>query len=152
MSETLAVIVALSFAGTKYIMALLFIFSYDFTFWESVLLATGGGMLGVVFFTYFGDGIKTVWGKFFPKKQSPKLVINSRRRMIVKIRQKYGLAGIAFLTPLILTVPIGSLIAGAFYKNKLQVFAYMFVAFTFWSFLLCSLYYITSIDLVAFAH
>jgi len=149
MSQTLAIIIALSFAGTKYAMALLFIFSYDFTFWESILLATGGGMMGVLFFSFFGDGVKALWHRFFPKKPVTKLVINKRRRMIVKVRQKYGLAGIAFLTPFVLTVPVGVLLARTFYKNRLQVFTYMMVSFTFWSFLLCGLYYLIGIDFTA---
>ena len=153
MNETLAVIVALSFAGTKYIMALLFMFSYSyFNFWEAVFLATAGGMLGVVFFSYFGDGMKAVWYRFFPKKPNNRIIINSRRRLIVKIRQKYGLAGIAFLTPFVLTVPVGTLLASHIYKSKLQIFSYMFVSFTFWSVLLCSLYYLSGVDLVALVH
>ena len=152
MSQTLAIIIALSFAGTKYAMALLFIFSYDFTFWESILLAVGGGMMGSLFFSFFGDAVKAVWYKFFPKKPSNKIVINSRRRMIVKVRQKYGLAGIAFLTPFILTVPVGVLLARTFYKNRLQVFAYMLVSFTFWSFLICGLYHIIGVDFTSLMH
>lgn len=152
MSQTLAVLIALGFAGTKYAMAILFIFSYNFSFWESVLLATGGGMLGVFFFSYFGDAMRTIWHRFYPPKPVTKTVINKRRRFIVRIRQKYGLAGIALLTPFILTVPVGVLIAGTFYKNKLQVFSYMFASFTFWSFLLCSLYHYIGIDFTAFMH
>jgi len=146
MTELGAILTALGLASTKYVVALAFIFGYNFSFWESLALAMGGGMLGIFIFSYCADALKQVWQYFFPKKgKGEVLKINSMLRFIVRVRQKYGLAGIAFLTPLVLTVPVGAIVANMFYKNKLQVFAYMFVAFAFWSLLLCGLNYFMGI-------
>ena len=147
MSPKVAAIPAiLGLAGSKYAIGLLLIFYNNFNFWESVGLAVLGGMLGVLTFIFFSDALSKAWNYFFPKKKSTKIKINSRIRMIVWIRRKYGLAGIAFLTPLFLTVPVGTILANTFYKNKLHVFSYMFVAFTFWSVLLCGLYHWLNVD------
>ncbi len=131
-SKIAAIPLILGLTGSKYAIGLLLIFYNNFNFGESVGLAVLGGMLGVITFSFFTDGLAKIWNYFFPKKKNnvDKIKINGRRRMIVWVRQRYGLAGIAFLTPLILTVPVGTILANTFYKNKWQVFSYMFVAFT----------------------
>ncbi len=147
MTNLLSILAIIGLAGSKYIIALALIFAGNFTFLESITMAIFGGMLGVVVFAYFGDGLKKGWQYFFPKRpKSDKIHINRLMRSIVYVRQRYGLAGIAFLTPIILTVPVGAMLATSFYKNKLQIFSYMFVAFTFWSVLLCGAYHLLGID------
>ncbi len=141
MSDLLPILAIIGLAGSKYIVALALIFAGDFNFWQSISLAIFGGMLGVIVFSYFGDALKNAWQRIFPNKNQPdKIRMTKMKRAIVRVRKSYGLAGIAFLTPIILTVPVGAMLASTFYKNKLQVFAYMFAAFTFWSVLLCGTY------------
>ncbi len=148
MTDLMALLVVLGWASTKYIVALGFIFYFDYNFWQATFLATGGGMLGVLFFSSFGDMLKSLWQRFFAKQpKTDKLVINAKLRFIVKLRRSYGLAGIAFLTPLVLTVPVGAIVATSIYKNRLQVYTYMLVAFVFWSLLLCGLYFGLNVDL-----
>lgn len=151
-SDIVPILIVLGFASSKYVVALGVIFYYDFNFVESTLLATIGGMLGVIFFSYCSDYLKQIWHRFFPKKRNDGIVINARKRFIVKLKQKYGLAGIAFLTPLILTVPLGSALATSLYKNKKRVFTYMFLAFSFWSSLICSLYHFVGVDFGSMLH
>ncbi len=150
--DILPIIIVLCCAGSKYIMALGFIVYYDYNFIESFVLAVTGGMLGIWFFSYFNDVFKKIWQHFFPKKDTGKIVINTKKRLIVKIRQSYGLAGIAFLTPVILTVPVGAIIATTLYKNKIKVYSYMLAAFIFWSLLFCGLYHLLDLDLSSWLH
>ena len=57
-------------------------------------------------------------------------------RTLVKIRQSYGLPGIAVLTPVFLTVPVGAFMAASLTSNKKQIALQMGMAFLGWSLLL----------------
>jgi hypothetical protein len=60
-------------------------------------------------------------------------IFTPRNRRIVKVWSKYGLAGIAFLTPIIISIPIGTVIATRLVHNKKKIFLYMFLSILFWS-------------------
>jgi len=68
------------------------------------------------------------------------------RRSLVKVRSRYGLIGIAFLTPIILTVPIGTFLANSMTKDKRDVLIYMFISFSFWSVIFNGSFYFLGID------
>ncbi|MGB1204709.1 MAG: hypothetical protein ACPG5B_03615 [Chitinophagales bacterium] len=140
MSNFLTILVILGWASTKYAVALGLIFYNDFNFIESISLAILGGMIGVFFFSFFGDAIIKLKNYLF-KTEKKAFTVNRRTRFLVKVRRRYGLAGIAFLTPLFLTVPVGTMVASSLYrKNRLKVYSYMFIAFAFWSVVLCGAY------------
>lgn len=64
---------------------------------------------------------------------NPKKVFTPRNRRLVKIWRKYGLVGIAFLTPVLISIPIGTIIANNMIHNKKKIFLYMFISIVFWS-------------------
>jgi hypothetical protein len=59
-----------------------------------------------------------------------------RKRMLVRVWKKYGLIGIAFLTPLLLTPMGGSLIAISFGEKPRKIFPFMVVSALFWGLVL----------------
>jgi hypothetical protein len=77
---------------------------------------------------------------YVDKKQEPKKVFTKRNRRLVSIFRKYGLFGIAFLTPVILSIPIGTIVANSFESNKRKIFLFMFISILFWSTLMVSLF------------
>jgi len=72
--------------------------------------------------------------------QEQKKVFTKRNRRLVTIFRKYGLFGIAFLTPVILSIPIGTIVANSFEPNKRKIFLFMFISILFWSTLMVSLF------------
>jgi len=76
----------------------------------------------------------------------PKTQMGWHRRSLVKVRSRYGLVGIAFLTPIILTVPIGTFLANSMTKDKRDVLIYMFISFSFWSVIFNGSFYFLGID------
>ncbi len=126
-------------SATKYLVGLSWILVADYTFWQSTLVTIAGAMTGVIFFAYAGEFISKAWRKIFPKKDS-KVKFNWTKRQLVKLRRGYGLMGVAFFTPL-LSPPVGALIAAGLVKDKKRIFPYMLLSFTFWSFLICGLFY-----------
>ena len=78
--------------------------------------------------------------EYIDKKQEAKKVFTKRNRRIVKIWLKYGLSGIAIVTPIILSIPLGTLIANNLESNKKKIFLYMFISILSWSILMTSLF------------
>jgi hypothetical protein len=139
---------------------------YNFTFFETVLYCVIGGMLGVWFFTFFSLELQLIIGwikrqlkkvfvkpqifskpastagpidityELVPKVVPGKKIFTPRNRKFVKIWRKYGLFGLAFLTPVVISIPVGTIIANAFEDNKPKIFIYMFFSIVFWSLLL----------------
>lgn len=71
---------------------------------------------------------------------APKKIFTPRNRKLVKIWRKYGLFGIAFLTPVFLSIPIGTVIANSLVDNRRKIIIYMFFSLLFWSVTTCTLF------------
>src|SRR5688572_30142357 len=75
----------------------------------TTILATVFGMMTVVFlFTYFGDWIREKVLHRFVKKPNP---LSPKNKRLTAIWKKYGLPGVALLTPIVLTPIGGTLLA-----------------------------------------
>jgi membrane protein DedA with SNARE-associated domain len=97
----------------------------------TTILTTVFGMMTIVFlFTYFGDWLREkVLPRFFKnrKKFSP------GNRRFANIWRKYGLPGVALLTPLVLTPIGGTLLAVSSGSPKEKIIFYMFISAAVWS-------------------
>lgn len=103
---------------------------------ETIIFTVVGMMLSVVFVTYFGEFIR---GKLFPKKADDnKIKVNKKRRNIVKIWNKHGVKGVAFLTPLLFSPIGGTVIAVSFGAKRKDIFLYMFLSAVLWGVILSS--------------
>lgn len=51
---------------------------------------------------------------------------------MIKIKQRFGLVGIAFITPII-SQPIGAFFAEKFFKDKKKIILYLSVSVIFWA-------------------
>jgi membrane protein DedA with SNARE-associated domain len=103
----------------------------------TMIVTTAGMMTMVVAFTYFGEFIrKKILDRFFKKKENKPPKENSN------FLKKYGLAGVAILTPVILTPIGGTLIAVGISPNREKIILYMFISACVWSVLLtCAVYF-----------
>lgn len=102
-------------------------------FFFSVLISSFGGCLGFVFFYKFGLVIQRLYFTYFPPKEN-KLVFTKRNKLLVKVKSKWGLWGLAVLTPFVIGVPIAGLLAAIYYaKNKkiIPVFVLVIVLASF---------------------
>ncbi|ERM84865.1 hypothetical protein P872_22660 [Rhodonellum psychrophilum GCM71 = DSM 17998] len=97
---------------------------------EIILVSVSGMMTTVILLTYLGDWFKAYWAiRVTTKKKrfTPKI------RRIVKIWQKFGAAGIAFITPIFLTPIGGTIIMNAFGVKKNKIFLYMLISGLVWA-------------------
>lgn len=107
--------------------------AYGFSYLEIALYCTIGGIVGAVAFMYFSQFILFLWRKVFPKKEAKK-VFTWRNKFVVRVKQRFGLWGIAFITPPLLSIPVGTMIASSMWKSKTRVFIALSTSVVFWSF------------------
>lgn len=108
------------------------VFKYNFI--KVFVVTCAGGITGNVIFTYLSASIiKWVHDyKVRKDKFHKKIVFKKSTRRIIKIKHRFGLVGIAFITPLI-SMPIGAFVAEKFYKKKGKVILYLSISVMFWS-------------------
>jgi hypothetical protein len=54
----------------------------------------------------------------------------------VRIWKRYGFTGVAAITPVLLSIPLGTFILTRFETKKKKILIYLFVSIVFWSFAL----------------
>ena len=108
---------------------------------ETVLLTIGGMMTAVILCTFLGKEIKK-WLAYLAGKHKPKKLFTPKNRKKVKIWRKYGIIGVAFLTPLLLTPIGGTLTAVSFGEKPSKILFYMLMSGIFFSFLFTGLIYV----------
>ncbi len=109
-----------------------------FSFFEAVVVTSLGGFTGVLAFVTLSDTIIKKFKERKHKKEEVKVVarkkiFSKKNRFIIHVKHRFGLVGIAALTPLIFSMPIGCFLATRYFKNKQRVIIYMFASVLFWS-------------------
>jgi len=99
---------------------------------EIVSVTVSGMMTSVVLFTFLGEWFMQNWTILIRKK--PKR-FTKRTRNVIKIWKKFGIWGIAFLTPLILTPIGGTVVLTSFGIAKKKILSTMFVSALIWAFI-----------------
>ncbi len=118
-----------------------------FGFIETMVTNVGGGMLGVIVYLYVWDYWLSIWKRWRKPEVSEGIKMNMRRRWMVKLIVKFEIYGIIFLTPLILTPPLGTILAAMIEPNKWKIKIYMLISFTLWTAGMYTLYEIFGIKL-----
>lgn len=99
----------------------------------TTMIATMAGMMTmVILFTYFGEYVRKLLTRFFRKNKPAE---KSNPKYVEWIR-KYGLGGVAFLTPVIFTPIGGTLLAVGLSTNREKILLYMFISACFWAIVL----------------
>jgi hypothetical protein len=113
---------------------------------EGSLANVIGGIIGIVLFTYLGSFIQDYFVKKFPNKFGKKFTRSNR--FLVKVKQRFGLGGIAALTPVILSIPVGVLFALAVTHDKKKIMLSMFISVLFWATVLFLPYFLFNINIL----
>ena len=105
-----------------------------------------GGITGIIVFTYLGSYIRIWLIKRFPHRFNKKFSRSSR--FLVKVREHAGLPGIAFLTPILLSIPVGVLLALDLTTHKVKIVSSMVFSCIFWSAVFFVPYYAFNINVI----
>ena len=137
-SAALACTVSLSKIGIPAVIAI-----YKSNYLLALLSSCTGAVFGSVLFTYLFAGILKWWDKLkegmFSSKH-PKKIFTKFNRRVIRIKHRFGLTGIAILTPIFLSIPIGAFLAERFYKDKKKVIIYLSISAIAWCFVLYFIY------------
>lgn len=99
----------------------------------TVFVTVVGTMSSVILFAFVGKLLREkVIKRYFGKRKK----FTKRSRRFVKIWQKYGEAGVALLTPVILTPIGGTLMLSSVGTRKHRIIIYMLISATFWGFVI----------------
>ncbi|MEM9023549.1 MAG: hypothetical protein AAGB22_07395 [Bacteroidota bacterium] len=130
-----ALLSLLKFAVTPEIMR-----TAGYGYWETLFTVLIGGSLGVTLFYYSGTVVINYIDAWWPgnrsSKNKPRKSFTRKNKFIVRIKNRFGLYGLAFLTPLLLSIPIGSVLAARFFPYGHKTTVALLVAVVFWSFML----------------
>ena len=125
-------------------------YEYHLTFFETIVITSGGGIIGIFFFAFLSDFIIRFWFRFYHKTKNhhftirffprfhkkiipQKPVFTKTNKRYIKVKQKFGILGISFLTPALLSIPIGTFLAIRFYKRRLLTLVCLSGSVVFWS-------------------
>ena len=137
-SAALACTISLSKIGIPAVIAI-----YKSNYLLALLSSCTGAVFGSIVFTYLFAGILKWWDKFkegmFSSKH-PKKIFTKFNRRVIRIKHRFGLTGIAILTPIFLSIPIGAFLAERFYKDKKKVIIYLSISAIAWCFVLYFIY------------
>jgi uncharacterized membrane protein len=116
---------------------------FGFSFFEAVTVTSLGGFTGVTIFVLLSEKIVARLVKRREQRMREGKPHGKRftrkNKMIVRVKIRFGLLGIAFLTPLLLSIPIGCFLAVRYFKHKQTILIYMYVSIIFWSVAISSL-------------
>jgi membrane protein DedA with SNARE-associated domain len=117
----------------KFIFGPLAGYAAGLTLLSTVLGTVAGTMTVVVLFAFFGDFIqRRILNAIFRNRK----LFSERSRKFVNIWKRYGLTGVALLTPILLTPIGGTLLAISFGTPRNKLILYMFVSAAAWAFVL----------------
>ena len=137
-SAALACTISLSKIGIPTVIAI-----YKSNYLLALLSSCTGAVFGTIIFTYLFAGILKWWDKLkegmFSSKH-PKKIFTKFNRRVIRIKHRFGLTGIAILTPIFLSIPIGAFLAERFYKDKKKVIIYLSISAIAWCFILYFIY------------
>ena len=111
---------------------------------ETILWTNIGGSIGILLFAtlskqlirFYKRNVKVFLQKIFVgRKQnpSPKKVFTKRSRKIVSLKNRYGLPGIAFITPVLLSIPLGVFIIVRYFNSNKSKFILLLSSNFIWS-------------------
>ena len=114
------------------------------SFFKVLTVTISGGMTGTVVFTFISEGLifsyKTVKKKIEGPVHKPKKKFTLTNKIIVRVKHRLGLTGIAILAPSILSIPLGVFLGVRYFKNKFKVISYMCVSIIAWAVILYFFY------------
>ena len=94
-------------SAVKFLFAPFFADMADFTFVETILVTSLGGVSGVVVFFTFGNRIRDFFAFFFKSTKTKKKAFTKKNKFYVKLIRNYGLFGLALFSPILISIPVG---------------------------------------------
>ncbi|MGD1840829.1 MAG: hypothetical protein ACFB0B_08030 [Thermonemataceae bacterium] len=123
-------------ATTKFVVAPITGYLAGLGWLENALLTVAGMMTTLITISYIGEQIRDYLVHKRRGSGRRRRVFTRRNRFIVRVWKGFGIYGICFLTPVLFSPIVGSILAVSFERDKKKLWLVMLVASAFWAFLL----------------
>lgn len=141
-------------AAVKFILTLPYAMVIGLKYEQALAAVLIGGIGGFLFFYYLSKPVARGFNNMIPlffryvplfmkmryeafcerrRKKSKPRIFSRRSRMIARIKNSYGLPGIILTTPLLLTIPVGAILANKYYSKRKYVVLYMILSIVGWT-------------------
>lgn len=142
----------LLFAATKFLVSGGVARESGFSALECLLLLIAGGWIGVLVFFNLSEYLlerssrshqqkvrKAIeQGKSVPKRRKFKW----SNRLIIKIKHRFGMVGLALITPTIISIPIGCIVCAKFFRHKQRkMLTLLLISVVLWALILTPVWY-----------
>ncbi len=104
---------------------------YGIPWWQTAICTFIGMMLAVILFSTVAKAFFDKYMKGLFNRDARRITPNKRR--MVKVWSKFGISGIAFLTPILFTPIGGSIVAISFGETPWKIIRYMAFSAAFWA-------------------
>ena len=98
--------------------------------WLTVSMTIAGMMTSVLAISFLGPSFR---GWLKQRFGGNKPLFSKRNRRFVRLWKRYGIFGIAFLTPILFSPVVGALMVNAVGGCRKKIVSYMTVSATFWA-------------------
>lgn len=131
-------------ASVKYLYTPPIILGLGYSFWETLFIMLAGGLAGILAWYFAGgllmQGFSWLGSKIRPKSKKEKKKFSRKNKFIVRTKSRWGLIGLAIITPCIISIPIGTLLAVRYFRNDWRTLPYLLISTVSWAIVLTVLY------------
>lgn len=139
------VITVLLTSSTKFLPSpFLAVTFYGFSFWHTVLMTSAGGMIGIFFFYGLSGRLmerarKRKLRRIAEGKTTRKRNFRRTTKISVRVKLRFGLIGMAFITPAIISIPFGSILSAKYFRRNSMTLPALLISTLLWSLFLTSI-------------
>lgn len=143
MEKILQILLVIILSSTKFLTAPITSLNIGISYGQTLLITSLGGILGVVFFYSLSKAIVYFVSKVGSKVRKKeagkkKRVFTFKNKLIVRVKVEYGLIGLAAVTPIFLSIPLGTFLAARYFQNTKKVIFYLSASVIVWSVIVSS--------------
>jgi hypothetical protein len=107
------------------------------SFFQTIVYTNIGGLLGIIVFRFLSIGLIKLYIAYWPEKlkfeRKAAKIFTKRNRRLIRIKAQYGLYGIVVLTPVLLSIPVGTFLVAKYYRHNKSGYLYLFFSQLIWS-------------------
>ncbi len=149
MSDPLEIITIVAASMVKFAISPLVSYGLGYTFLQTLLFTSLGGCLGVVLFYRASAWLmKRARLRRIHREIARQHGIDATRRrvftgfnrFIVRVKRGHGLQGLAALTPVLLSIPIGTIIAAKYFSHDRRTLPTLLSSVVIWAVVLSSIW------------
>ena len=113
------------------------VYAMKMSFVETLIYTNIGGVIGTLVSVFLSGFILRKWQQYWPEKfkfkRKKRRIFTPANRKLVRFRLKYGLFGIVILSPVLLSIPLGSFLTVKYYGLKTSNISWLIAGQVFWS-------------------